>query len=58
MDQAPASDLETRPGLPEDLRFLVAKYPREEWWTHDNIHGLASMWLERHDMFRETGRPA
>ena len=37
------------------MRFLVAKYPREEWWAHDNIHGLASMWLERHDMFREIG---
>jgi hemerythrin-like domain-containing protein len=55
MDQAPDSDLEMRLGLPEDLRFLTAKYPREEWWAHDNIHGLASMWLERHDMFRELG---
>lgn len=48
-------DLESRSGLPEDLLFLLAKYPREDWNAHDNIHGLASMWLQRHDMFRELG---
>lgn len=48
-------ELERRPGLPEDLRFLAAKYPRESWLEHDNIHGMASMWLQRHDMFRELG---
>ena len=41
--------------MPEDLLFLLARYPREDWQAHDNIHGLASMWLERHDMFRELG---
>lgn len=55
MDQSPQSDLEIRLGLPEDLRFLAAKYPREDWQAHHNIHGLASMWLERHHMFRELG---
>ncbi|MGD9913589.1 MAG: hemerythrin domain-containing protein [Rhizobiaceae bacterium] len=49
------SDLETRAGLPPDLRYLVEKYPREEWQAHANIHGMASMWLQRHDMFRELG---
>ena len=53
--QPSAVDLENRAGLPEDLLFLLAKYPREDWQVHDNIHGLASMWLERHDMFRELG---
>ena len=53
--QPSAVDLENRAGLPEDLLFLLAKYPREDWQAHDNIHGLASMWLERHDMFRELG---
>ena len=43
-------------GLPADLRFLVEKYPREDWQAHANIHGMANMWLERHDMFRELGR--
>jgi hypothetical protein len=50
------SDIETglltRTGLPDDLRFLAAKYPRQE---HDNISGMAGMWLERHNMFRELG---
>ena len=49
-------DLEKRLGLPDDLRFLLAKYPREDWTAHDNIQGLASAWLQRHDMFREFGR--
>ena len=47
--------LERRDGLPADLLYLLAKYPRESWAGHDNIHGLASMWLQRHDMFRELG---
>ena len=47
--------LEARPGVPADLRYLVEKYPREDWRAHENIHGMASMWLQRHDMFRELG---
>jgi hemerythrin-like domain-containing protein len=47
--------LERRTGLPADLRFLAEKYPREDWQAHDNIHGMANMWLQRHDMFRELG---
>lgn len=47
--------LRLRSGLPEDLRFLLAKYPREQWHGHDNIGGTAAMWLKRHDMFRELG---
>lgn len=54
-DQAAEHYLERRGGLPEDLRWLVKKYPREDWQGHDNIHGMASMWLQRHDMFRELG---
>jgi hemerythrin-like domain-containing protein len=49
------NDLETRADLPDDLRYLLAKYPREEWQAHANIHGMAGMWLERHDFFREMG---
>ncbi|AZO43122.1 hemerythrin domain-containing protein [Mesorhizobium sp. M7D.F.Ca.US.005.01.1.1] len=44
-----------RVGLPDDLRWLVEKYPRENWQDHANIHGIANMWLQRHDMFRELG---
>jgi len=46
----------TRTGLPDDLRFLLEKYPREDWKAHDNIEGMAGMWLQRHDMFRDMGR--
>ena len=48
-------ELSRRESLPEDLRFLAAKYPREDWNAHANIHGMASMWLQRHNMFRELG---
>ena len=47
--------LETREGLPYDLRFLADQYPRGEWQAHSNIHGMAGFWLQRHDMFREMG---
>lgn len=47
--------LERRTGLPADLLKLLETYPREAWAGHDNIHGLASMWLQRHDMFRDVG---
>ena len=47
--------LEARAGLPDDLRYLAQKYPREEWGSHHNVHGMASMWLQRHGMFRELG---
>lgn len=49
------TDLEQRGGLPEDLRYLVEKYPRETWQAHANIGGMAGFWLQRHDMFRELG---
>ena len=48
-------ELERRDTLPADLRFLADKYPRDDWKAHANIHGMASMWLQRHDMFRELG---
>lgn len=54
MSEAPL-DLERRTGLPADLLRLLETYPRETWAAHDNIHGLASMWLQRHDMFRDLG---
>ncbi|MBN7778209.1 MULTISPECIES: hemerythrin domain-containing protein [Nitratireductor] len=47
--------LDTRPGLPADLRYLVEKYPREVWPTHPNLGEMAQFWLQRHDMFRELG---
>jgi hypothetical protein len=47
--------LERRASLPDDLRYLVGRYPRETWQGHANIGGMAGMWLQRHDMFRELG---
>ncbi|WP_187971959.1 hemerythrin domain-containing protein [Aquibium microcysteis] len=49
------TDLKLRAGLPDDLRFLVEKYPRSDWSVHDNIGGMAGFWLQRHGMFREVG---
>ena len=48
-------DLDTRSGLPEDLRFLLARYPREQWTGHANLGQMSQFWLERHNMFRELG---
>jgi hemerythrin-like domain-containing protein len=48
-------ELERRARLPDDLRYLAERYPREDWQAHVNIHGMANMWLQRHDMFRELG---
>ncbi len=49
-------DLLTRAGLPEDQRFLLETYPRDEWRAHPTIHGMAGFWLQRHDGFRDMGR--
>jgi iron-sulfur cluster repair protein YtfE (RIC family) len=48
-------ELERRAGLPQDLRWLLEKYPREDWQAHHNLAGMALFWLQRHDMFRELG---
>jgi hemerythrin-like domain-containing protein len=54
-DISPDLVLEARAGLPDDLRYLLEKYPRESWDAHPNVHGMAQMWLQRHGMFRELG---
>jgi hemerythrin-like domain-containing protein len=45
--------LARRSGWPEDLRVLVARYPREHWDGHPNLGEMARFWLSRHAMFRE-----
>lgn len=45
--------LARRSGWPEDLRMLVARYPREQWDAHPNLGEMARFWLSRHAMFRE-----
>lgn len=52
------ADLDTlalarRNGWPDDLRVLIARYPREQWESHANLGEMARFWLSRHDMFRE-----
>jgi hemerythrin-like domain-containing protein len=44
--------LDTRTGLPDALRVLLAEYPRAHWADDPGYHGLVSFWLERHMMFR------
>jgi hemerythrin-like domain-containing protein len=45
--------LARRSGWPEDLRVLLARYPREQWDTHANLGDMARFWLSRHALFRE-----
>jgi hypothetical protein len=45
--------LARRSGGPEDLRVLIARFPREQWQGHANLGEMARFWLSRHDMFRE-----
>lgn len=54
---APPDDplgLDTRAGLPEDLRLLLAELPRDGWPEHRDFHGLAAFWLDRHLGFRRV----
>ncbi len=44
--------LESRSGLPDALRVLLAEFPRESWESHDNFGALIQFWLDRHLMFR------
>ena len=48
-------DLEHRAGLPDDLKILLDRYPREVWLGHRNLGETARFWLDRHNMFRELG---
>ena len=53
-----AADIEAlalarRSGWPDDLRVLLARFPREQWQGHANLGEMARFWLSRHAMFRE-----
>ena len=50
----PHTDLAQRDGLPDALRVLLERYPREIWESHHNFDGLTRFWLERHLMFRRA----
>ncbi len=47
-------DLETRIGLPTNLRVLLADYPREAWEADPNFAGLVAFWLQMHLGFRSN----
>jgi iron-sulfur cluster repair protein YtfE (RIC family) len=49
------SDLDTRLGWPSELKFLLERYPREQWMAHANLGQMARFWLQRHNLFRELG---
>ncbi|TQM93057.1 hemerythrin domain-containing protein [Roseinatronobacter monicus] len=48
------TDLGRRDRLPDALRVLLEKYPRNMWESHRNFDGLTRFWLERHLMFRKA----
>jgi hypothetical protein len=52
-DELEALALARRSGWPDDLRMLLARYPREQWDAHANLGEMARFWLSRHAMFRE-----
>lgn len=45
-----------RSGLPDDLKVLYARYPREDWNTVHTLGDMGAFWISRHDLFREFGR--
>ncbi|MEO8667988.1 MAG: hemerythrin domain-containing protein [Bauldia sp.] len=47
-------DLDTRAGLPEELRLLLERFPRDIWPAHANLGPLAQFWLQIHEGFRDT----
>ncbi len=47
----PGLALDARAGLPEDLLFLLAEYPRQRW-PEMTLHETAERWLNIHDWFR------
>lgn len=45
-------DVHKRKALPDALRILLDKFPREGWKAHPNFHDHLTFWLDRHLMFR------
>ncbi len=48
-------ELTVRAGWPQELRFILERYPRETWPEHVNLAGMAQFWLEIHNSFRRSG---
>ena len=47
--------IETREGLPEEWRFLLADYPRDQWMSHSKLGEHGRFWLSIHRHFRMMG---
>ncbi len=45
--------LDSRAGLPPELRVLADLYPRTLWRGHANFDAMTAFWLDRHGMFRD-----
>jgi hemerythrin-like domain-containing protein len=52
-DDLAGHSLETRRGLPEAMRVLLAEFPREAWAADPNFAGLVAFWLQMHQGFRD-----
>ncbi len=55
MNDPPALRLGDRAGLPDDIAFLRADYPRGDWRVHANFGQLADFWLQVHASLRHEG---
>lgn len=51
-----AFPLESRAGLPDELAYLRAAYPKTGWDKHRNFGQLSAFWLQVHASLREEGR--
>ena len=40
--------------MPEEMRFLLDKYPRDKWDAHPGFHEKTRHWLGAHQMFRRV----
>ena len=40
--------------MPEEMRFLLDKYPRDEWNAHPEFHEKTRHWLGAYQMFRRV----
>jgi len=56
-DQAPPADLQlsSRRGIPGDIAYLRAAFPRTQWQGLPNYGELADFWLQIHDSLRGQG---
>ena len=51
---AMTDDLKTRDGLPDALRELLRRHPREGWRQHPEFGPLTDFWLHKHLGFRRV----